>query len=59
MFDHMFDSKEIAKKEFERNMRELSKLTRQLKTIDLKIYNELWNIKEELSRVYFTLFKNK
>ncbi len=55
----MFDSREIAKKEFERNRRELSKLTRQLKTIDLKIYNELWNIKEELSRVYFTLFKNK
>mgnify|MGYP003153365207 CR=1 FL=1 len=59
MFDHMFDSKEIAKKEFERNMRELSKLTRQLKTIDFQIHNELWNIKEELSRVYFTLFKNK
>ena len=37
MFDHMFDSKEIAKKEFEKNMRELTKINRELKTIDLKI----------------------
>ena len=59
MFDHMFDSKEIAKKEFEKNMRELTKINRELKTIDLKIHNKLWDIKEELFRVYFTLFNKK
>ena len=41
MFDHMFDSKEIAKKEFEKNMRELTKINRELKTIDLKIHSKL------------------
>jgi len=59
MFDHMYDSKEIAKKEFESNMKKLLKLTRQLRTIDFKIYGELRNINEELFRVYSTLFNNK
>ena len=40
-------------------MRELTKINRELKTIDLKIHSKLWNIKEELIRVYFTLFNKK
>ena len=42
MFDHMFDSKEIAKKEFEKNMRELTKINRELKTIDLNPPRSIW-----------------